>query len=445
MPTKTTINSELHNCTHELNMLMAQNHLPNDFRKILHAIVNSGRIIDQNIAPDDMAFKSTPPAILIIRFSTHFLLTTVNDVKIRLDSVNLGTTGGWRRATQVVKHMHYVLKTYGRASKIFYRPIQIMCEAIATGLWMDEENVVAAEGADERNGFMLNLLLNVGNELKALSDNDSRFYDFLGVDSKQTMGVIIQFLRQVPMAGLDSLRQHAGSNNHEPAPPLPHAEHEKVITPPTNQQKLILPPPPVIPDQVVKKGLPPPGKHNKTVGSVDLKSFLNETISLLKRLSDSIDNQDSATISMGISCFVDVTQRAVYEINGADLAINAHWNHAADIMVLVQQTASDLEFWSAPLHKGLSEMFMAIQTGLCATHEQVEWGNRNPQGRSACIFSLLAKTGDNLYALSRQKATFFDFLGTESAKTMQIIISLLLSSPHTATQPTIHHSTSTKW
>ena len=300
----------------------------------------------------------------------------------------------------------------------------------------------AAYSAGERNAFMLNLLVNVGNELKALSDNDSRFYDFLGKDSKQTMNIIIQLLRRVPMDKLDIALYRNSSNNeekHEQKPPTttPHTEDKNTVLPPVNNQKLILPPPekkmilpPPAPAQTSeepKKIQSPPETHDNVVTSMDLKSFLNDMVNLMRNISDNIDNKASDVISMGIGCFVEVTQRAICEINGADLAINAHWNHAVAIMVLVQQTACDLEFWSMSLHKNLSEMFMAIETGLSVTPEQVELGYRNPSGRDVCILSLLAKTGGNLHALSKRVPTFFDFMGPESAKTMQILISLLLS------------------
>lgn len=423
MTTKAILNTELHNCTKELNMLMARNHLPNDFRKILHKIVTAGRIMDKKISSDDQSFRNIPVGLLIVRFSTHFLLTVINDAKIRLDSVNLDTTGGWRRATQVVKHMHYVLKTYGRASRIFSSPVQNMCEAIATGLWMDEDKV-EVQGADERNDFMLGLLLNVGNELKALSDNDGEFYDFLGTESKQSMELIIQLLRQVDHYG------HGDSGvSNQPKPPPPTLP----MSPPINNQKRILPPPiPLLPVPEYEDKKPHPvEKHDTAVaGNIDLKTVLNKTVNLLKRLSNGIENQESTVISMGIDCFVEVTRRAVCEINGADLAIDAHWDYAVDIMVVIQQTASDLEVWSMPLHKRLSEMFMAIASGLSATPKQVDYGYKHPTGRSSCILSLLAATGANLNALLKRAPAFFDFMGIEAANSMQMLINLLLSCQH---------------
>ena len=459
MPTKAILNTELHNCTEELNMLMARNHLPNDFRKILHKIVTAGRIMDKKIAPDDQSFRNIPVGLLIVRFSTHFLLTVINDAKIRLDSVNLDTTGGWRRATQVVKHMHYVLKTYGRASRIFSSPVQNMCEAIATGLWMDEDKV-EVQGADERNDFMLGLLLNVGNELKALSDNDGGFYDFLGTESKQSMELIIQLLRQVVTTDLMDLDHYGDtgvSNQPKPQPPVSSSTNKQSdvsnqpkpppptlpVSPPINNQKRILPPPiPLLPVPEYEDKKPHPvEKHDTAVaGNTDLKSVLNKTVNLLKRLSNGIENQESTVISMGIDCFVEVTRRAVCEINGADLAIDAHWDYAVEIMVVIQQTASDLEVWSMPLHKRLSEMFMAIASGLSATPKQVDYGYKHPTGRSSCILSLLAATGANLNALLKRAPAFFDFMGIEAANSMQMLINLLLSCQHSMNRSNVHNS-----
>jgi hypothetical protein len=145
---------------------------------------------------------------------------------------------------------------------------------------------------------------------------------------------------------------------------------------------------------------------------------------MLDQLVACIDTTRSDIVQDAVSCFADAVREAVGSILGADLAVQAHWDHAVRMTRMLEETAHDLGCWAIPLHKPLSETFFAVQQGLRLTDRQLECEGG---ARGAVLVSMLAGLGKRVSALLGGRPKFFDFLGEKGEVAMRGLIDMLVA------------------
>ena len=411
MPLLSSLESELRSCTHELSTLTARpSRVRNDFRNILHAALEAGLI-----ARGDA--RSGPP--LLVTFSMRFIFGVVGNATNLFDQLHLDTPGGWRRAVQVVKHTHYTLKAYGRTCKGCVAPMHALCEAITAGLCMDEE--VAGDhgqalplGANARNSFMLGLLCRVGDEMKALSDQDAHFYDFGCPAYKLAADAIVRLLRGCGVVS----RRVSWVGKPEPA----------VVDPPPKQR----PPEELKMIKWVRKPEPvyTPPQPTREPRPVDMKTLLTQLLRTMGSICKSADSPGvEECVSIGMGCFSAVLRQAVCSINGADLTVVEHLRIAVQCLETVRETAQDISDWSEPQNRNLSTMFRVVAVGLdlCSLHATL--------GPSGIFRAAFARTGWVLNSLQVKNPGFYSFLGKGDKPMLEIIQLLVHCTPHDVTSP----------
>ena len=414
-----TITSELLDCERELDRMLLtrappRGRAPDDFRRILDAIVETGKMVEGGEAWLK-AEEIQSAAAVLAKFSTHFLWTVVKDAAIRLRGVELGSAGGWRRAVEIVKHVHYTVGSYGRASQAFVGPVDEICRAIAKGLWM--EGVDEVEGGwDARNSYILGLLRAVGENMRRLGGENPRFYDFLCTPTRQAIDVIIQLLLQEQAVG------RSGKTIPSAQPP---PEHTASWRSEEKQPAAAKPgPPPALPSS------PPRQRTSYRDGSdqapqnacTDMRTFLTQLVQTLCDLSEGVDNPTSEFVSTGVESLYVIIHTAICSIEGADLAAQSDWIRVIRALDSVGQTAQDLAAWSVPLHKGLSQMFAVVARELSVPKSLVR---AEPERREFFILVAFSGVGEGLAELMSNNQTFYSFLGARSEQKMRTLISLL--------------------
>ncbi len=194
--------------------------------------------------------------------------------------------------------------------------------------------------------------------------------------------------------------------NHPVVQPTPPPQAVKPSTQPVHQYPFLLPPAP------------------KGQGPSPIQALYRTIVRTLDELVACIDTSHSEIVFDGFSCFADAVRDAVESIDGADLAVQAHWDHAVKILRMLGQTAYDLGCWAVPLHRALSETFFTIHRGLRLTDRQL---GCEAGVRGATLMSMLAGVGRGLRALVSGKPDFFDYMGRKGGVVMGGMVEMLVA------------------
>ena len=410
------LSHELDRCTSELTLLESRRHdeerLPNDFRNLVD------RVVEQLRAGVDASTGSAPA---LIPFCAYFLYNAIRDASVRLNSSRIATDGGWRRMVTVVKQLHATVNTLRHSCARCVPAFVPVCDALLNGLWIDEEAEVGS--AQSRNALMLGVLSRVCAEMEAIPGGGLRF---LGPEISRAVEDVLSILKgravaawRAPVRREDSMEEK-DDDEKEPRnqPPIqPNTSHNPVVQPSPL-------PPPAQPAPQYPFLIPPTTPDFKHLRHATVKTLGRSIVRGLSELVACIDTSRSEIVLDGVSCFADAVREVVESIDGADLAVQAHWDHAVGMVRMLGQTAYDLGCWAVPLHKPLSETFFTVRRGLHLTDRQLEC---KPAMRDATLMSMLAGVGRLLGALIRERPEFFDFLGKKGGVVMGGMVDMLVA------------------
>lgn len=380
-------------------------------------------VVNQVIAKQH---PTAPPPLT--HFCIYFLFTAVADASIRLNDAPLHTEHGWRRTVGVVKRLHATVNTLCHTCELCAPPFCAVCMALLEGLWMDEGAVEMAGDEGSRNGVMLGVLAKVCAELTAVYTSGAA--DFLGSRAKAQLGVLISVMEgwvYVPerfseegrkevvvsepaekraMDSLPAINRRV-EQQPTPQPAIP-------VKPPTNRATNLPNQKPPPPPQIPKRPPPPP----------NVKAILPIIVTSLDHLTACIDTSTTSVVFDAVSCLADAVRGAVASINGADLSVQAHWDHAVWLAGMLAETAHDLGHWAVPLSRPLAETLFAVRRGVMFTDREMgcEGG-----ARSAVVVSMLGRVGRGLYGLMDGREGFYGYMGREAEAEMVGMVEMLVA------------------
>ena len=371
------------------------------------------RVMDTNQPP-----KPSPPPLP--HFCLYFLFTAVTDASLRLNDTALDTQHGWRRAVGVVKRLHSTVNTLDHACERCEPAFRAICMALLEGLWMDEGAVEAAGDEGTRNGVMLGVLAKVRAELTAVHTSGAA--DFMGSRLKAQLGALISVMGgwayDVPADDGGVIVR--GPAAKQPPPPMDTRNPQpSTRNPQPSKQAAMIKPPPTDTRKV-----PQPPSHPSSKKPPNLTTILAALVAALDRLTSHIDTSATEVVFDAVSCFADAVRDAMRSLQGADLAVQAHWDHAVGMARLLEDTAHDLGHWAQPLHRPLAETFFAVRGGM-----RLGGGELCCEGgaRSAVVVAMLGGVGRKLRALMDGREGFYGYMGREAGAEMVAVVGMLVS------------------